>query len=191
MSEAYDTADEATPSRGRPSRADALAGQRRRRNAGSLNRMVSYKLDIFGPEQLDLANYVYLWANDEGTNIRQLTRGDDYDFVSTDEIVGGFDMADTDSESTDRIRILVGNQKSGAPMYAYYLKKPRAFWEADNEEVVRSREDMMAGRVYRAEATEDGEGRPGGSDNYYATPGNVIGGATQRRRRGPVPRTLT
>lgn len=189
MSEMLDTAEDHTPRRGRVPRADAVAGQRRRRNAGSLNRMVSFKLDIFGPEQLDLENYVYLWANDDGVNIRQMTRNDDYDFVSTDEIIGGFDIEATDSESSDRIRILVGNKKSGDPMYAYYLKKPRAFWEEDNEAIVRNREDMMAGRVYRNEPTDDGEQRPGGEDKFYATPGNTIGHAAQRRR-GPVPRTL-
>jgi len=189
MSEAYDTAEQEAPRRGRPPRAQAVAGNRRRRNAGSLNRMVSYKLDIFAPEQLDLENWVYLWANDEGTNIRQLTKMDDYDFVSPDDIIGGFDADATDPESAERIRILAGNQKSGAPMYVYYLRKPRAFWEADQEEVVRNREDMMAGRVYRAEATDESEARPGGAENFYASPGNTIGHAAQRRR-GPVPRSL-
>ncbi len=190
MSEALDnTAELEAPRRGRPPRAVAVAGQRRRRNAGSLNRMVSYKLDIFAPEQLDLENYVYLWANDEGTNIRQLTKQDDYEFVSPNDIIGGFDADATDPESAERIRILGGNQKSGAPLYVYYLRKPRAFWEADQEEVVRNREDMMAGRVYRNEATEDGEARPGGEDVFYAAKSNQIGHAAQRRR-GPVPRTL-
>ncbi len=187
MSEAFDTAEQDAPRRGRPPRAEAAAPHRRRRQAGSLNRMVQFKLDIFTPEQLDLGNYVYYWANDESTNIRQMTVLDDYEFVRTDEIAGGFDVAATDSESTDRIRILVGSQKSGAPLYAYFLKKPRDFWEADNEQIVRNREDMMAGRVHRAEFDPDEV--KGDAGNYYATPGNTIGGSTQRRR-GPVPRSL-
>lgn len=189
MSEALDTADQDTPRRGRPPRAEAVASGRRRRNAGSLNRMVSYKLDIFGPEQLDLENYVYLWANDEGTNIRQLTKQDDYEFVTSNDIIGGFDQDRTDSESDDRIRILAGNKKDGSPLYTYYLKKPRSFWEEDQEAIVRNREDMMAGRVYRNEATDDGEARPGGEDKFYASGSNQIGHAAQRRR-GPVPRKL-
>jgi hypothetical protein len=50
---------------------------------------------------------------------------------------------------------------------------------------------MMAGRVHRNAATEDAEHRPGGDDKFYATPGNQIGHAAQRRRSGPVARTLT
>lgn len=191
MSNEFDTAEIEAPRRGRPPRAEAQATHRRRRQAGSLNRMVQFKLDIFTPDQLDLANYVYYWANDEGTNIRQMTKLDDYDFVNTDDIVGGFDPSSVDAESDGRIRMLVGNQKSGSPLYAYFLRKPRNFWEADNEQVVRNREDMMAGRVYRAEATEDAEQRPGGDDAFYATPGNNLGGSAHRRRSGPVSRTLT
>lgn len=189
MSEALNTADHEGPSRGRMPRADAVAGQRRRRNNGSLDRMASFKLDIFTPDQLDLENYVYLWANDDGTNIRQLTKQDDYDFVTTDDIIGGFDQDKTDSESDDRIRILAGNKKDGSPLYVYYLRKPRAFWDADQDQIVRNREDMMAGRVYRNEATDEAEQRPGGEEVFYASKSNQIGHAAQRRR-GPVPRTL-
>lgn len=189
MSEAFNTADQDAPSRGRQPRADANATDRRRRSAGSLNRMVSFKLDIFTPDQLDLENYVYLWANDDGANIRQLTQLDDYDFVASSDIKGGFSEGMTDSESTDRIRVLAGNKKDGAPLYTYYLKKRRAFWDADQESIVRNREDMMAGVVYRGEAAWDGEERPGGSDKFYAPSSNQLGHAGERRR-GPVPRKL-
>lgn len=185
MSEALDTAE---PTRGRQPRAEATAQQRRRRT-GSLNLMGQFKLDIFGPEDLDLDNYVYLWANDEGANIRSLTQQDDYDFVTSHDI-RNFNPSMVDSaESDERIRIIAGNKKNGDPLYVYYLKKPRAFWEADQEEIVRRREDMMAGRVYRADATEDGESRPGGEDKYY-TPSGVSLGHAGERRRGPVPRNL-
>lgn len=189
MSDALDMTEMDTPRRGRPPRAEANATNRRRRNAGSLNRMVQFKLDIFTPDQLDLANYVYYWANDEGTNIRMMTVLDDYEHVRTDEIPG-FDPNVTDNESDGRIRMLVGNQKSGAPLYAYYLKKPRSFWEADNDEIVRNREDMMAGRVRHAQFDGDSKLRPEDADKFYATPGNQIGHAA-RRRSGPVARTLT
>jgi len=186
MSEAFDVE---RPRRGRPPRAEAVAGTRRRRNAGSLNRMVQFKLDIFLPEQLDLDNWFYCWANDEGSNIRRMTKLDDYEFVTTDEIIGGVDDGITDSESNERIRILAGKQDNGEPLYVYFLKKPRSYWEEDNEAVVRAREDMMAGRVYHAAATESDEQRPGGEEMFYAPKSNQIGHAAQRRR-GPVPRNL-
>jgi len=175
--------------RARQPRAEAQAGHRRRRRAGSLNRMAQFTLDIFEPEQLDLENYVYRWVNDEKGRIRQATRNDDYDFVTTAELGGDFDPDSTDSESTERVRILVGSDKGGKDIYAYLCKKPRGFWETDNDEVVRAREDMMAGRVYRAEATEEEETRPGGDGVFYASKSNTIGHAAERRR-GPIPRNF-
>lgn len=186
MSEGYEATPDA-PRRGRPPREQAQEEIRRRRTPGSLNRMTSYKLDIFGPEQLDLDNFVYLWANDEGANIRNLTTFDDYEFVNTSDI-SGIDPNLFDSESDDRIRILAGRQ-DGVPLYTYYLRKRREFWEEDQEAIVRAREDMMAGRVYEGAPTESGEGRPGGTDKFYAPRGTQIGHAA-RRRSGPVPRSL-
>lgn len=173
---------------GRAARADAVGEQRRRRKGGTLNRMAQLKLDCIEPEDLDLAHYVYRWVNDEGPRMRQLTRQDDYDHVNLTELGDGFDPEATDSEGTaGHIRMLVGTQKSGAPLYAYLLKKRRDWWTDDNEEMVRSREDMMAGRVYGGEADED-ESRPGGDDKFYVPGGVKLGGSAQRRR-GPITRS--
>ncbi len=174
------------PRRGRPPRAEEVAGHRRRRRAGTLNRMAQFKLDCIAPEDLDLANYVYYWINDETGNVRRATQDDDYDFVTEDEIGRNFDPADADSESAGRVRMLVGNQKSGAPLYSYLCKKRRSFWEADVEEMVRAREDLMAGRVYRGVSTEDEEAE---DPTRYVPAGNQIG-SPGRRRSGPIPRTL-
>lgn len=177
------------PSRARRERADVQGEHRRRRRAGSLNVMGQFKLQIFDEGDLDMENYVYYWFNDEGNNLRRMTVMDDYDFVPTSELGSGFNPEWTDSESNERVRVLVGNKQDGSPLYAYLCRKRRAFWEADYEESVRAREDMMAGRVYRAESTEGDEQRPGGSDKFYAPSGNQIGHAAQRRR-GRVPSKL-
>ncbi len=184
------------PRRGRPPRVQQVAEGRRRRKAGTLDRMAQFKLDCIDPEALDLKNYVYYWGNDENGNLRNMTQNDDYDFVTEDELGTNFDPDMADSESKGRVRMLVGNQKSGAPLYAYLTKKRRSFWEADNAAMVSAREDMMAGRVYRAEAAiNEGidlpgdEDRPGGQDVFYADPSNTIGHAAQRRR-GPVPQRV-
>ncbi len=178
-----------TPRRGRPPRAEVVASQRRRRKVGTLNRMAQLKLDCIEPESLDLENYVYRWVNDESSKLRGATKMDDYDFVSTHELGEGFDAENTDSESTERVRMLVGESKGGKPIYSYLCKKPRAFWEADNSEQVTAREDMMAGRVYRGEATEEDERPQEADDKFYVPEGNTIGHAAQRRR-GPIPRKL-
>lgn len=173
------------PRRGRPPRVEAVAEHRRRRRAGTLNRMAQFKLDCIEPDDLDLANYVYRWVNDESSRLRQLTKQDDYDFVTMGELGDGFDPDSTDSETDGRVRMLVGTQKSGGALYAYLLKKPRQFWEDDNEEMVRQREAMMAGRIYQGETTESDEGRPGGDDKFYVPAGNRVGSASSRRR-GPI-----
>lgn len=168
-------------------RVEAVATQRRRRREGTLNRMAQFKMDCIEPEDLDLEKYVYRWVNDENSRIRQLTKGDDYDHVETHELGDGFDIENTDSESNGRVRMLVGTSKGGAPLYAYLLKKLKSYWEDDNEEGVQQREAQMAGRVYRGEATEDDEQRPGGDDQFYVPAGTRIGSAAQRRR-GPISR---
>lgn len=188
MSDTLDNIDDA-PARARQPRAEVQGAHRRRRQAGSLNRLVQFKLQIFEREDLDLENYVYYWFNDEGNNLRRMTVMDDYEFVTTAELGDSFNPEMTDSESSERVRMLVGTKQDGSPLYAYLCKKPRSFWEADYDEIVRAREDMMAGRVYRAEATDNDEDRPGGSDKFYASSNNQIGHAAQRRR-GPVPRKL-
>lgn len=172
------------PRRGRPPRAAQVSTERRRRKAGSLDRMAQYKLDYIDPADLD-PNYVYRWANDEPGRLRMLTKHDDYDHVSVADMGDGFNPEATDSESSERIRMLAGTDKHGNPTYTYLLRKKREFWEADNEAVVMAREDMMAGRVYEGAATDTEETRHGGDDKFYVPGGNSLGGSTARRR-GPI-----
>lgn len=176
---------EAPARRGRPPRVEATERRRRRRNPGNLDVMIQTRLNFIDPSYLD-PDYVYRWINDEGGRLRQLTRMDDYDFVTSDMLGDGFDEGAFDQESDGRLRVEV-ETRNGKPLYAYLCRKPRAFWEADYDEMVRYREDTMAARVYRAEATEDDETRD--SENFYAAKGNVIGGAAERRR-GPIPRRI-
>jgi len=179
------------PARGREPRAEGFKRERRRRRKGTITRMAQMKLDIFDPAELDLANYVYRWVNDEDNRLAMLTRMDDYDFCNTSDIKG-FDAArsaiDTDSESDNRVRMIVGTNKGGHPVYSYLLKKPRDYYEEDQEEGVRAREDMMAGRVFRGEANNEQEEGKDTETFYVPDPANVsLGGVP--RRRGPVTRT--
>lgn len=182
---------QADPARERQSREETHTTERRRRKSGTLNRMVQMKLDFIPPEALDLDNYVYRWVNDEAGRLRMATRHDDYDYVNVSELKG-FDPEGFDSEGSETVRMLAGQDKFGNPLYTYLLKKRREFWEADNEEIVHAREDMMAGRVYRAEIGDfDDEIKDDGyqRDNYYASKENQIGGAAERRK-GPLPKRV-
>jgi hypothetical protein len=178
---------EHNPERGREDRAEAMAASRRRRRAGNLNRMASFKLDIFEPEQLDLENFVYRWVNDEDGRMRMATHMDDYDHVSASEIKQ-FDANSTDSESSERIRMLTGRDKNGNPIYSYLLKKPRAYFEEDQERSVQFREDMMNGIVHNADVGSL-EGKASDlAGNAYVPKTTVSVGSAAQRRRGPLPR---
>lgn len=157
---------------------------RRRRTAGSLNRMSQFKLDIFEPDQLQLDKYVYRWVRDEPGRIRGATQSDDYDFVPACDIKN-FNAEATDSESVERIRQLAGRDKDDNPVYDYLLRKPREYWEADQNEMVAFREAQMAGRVYNAESTEDNDTEL--DENFYVPPEAQLG-HTGERKRGPISR---
>lgn len=187
-------APQVDPARERQPREEIHTQERRRRKNGTLNRMIQYKLDCIPAEMLDLDNYVYRWVNDESNKLRMATKHDDYDHVGTSELQG-FDPDSFDSQGSETIRMLAGQDKFGNPIYTYLLKKRRSFWEADNEEVVRAREDMMAGRVYRGEIGDSFEDRDEmrdagyNPDIYYAPKDNQMGGASERRK-GPIPKRI-
>ncbi len=178
------------PLRGREARAAQTGRERRRRKGGSLNRMVSMKLDVFGADQLDMENYVYRWVNDDPGRMRMATVNDDYDFVETSEI------KDYNADATDsvgeRVRMLAGTGKNGEPTYTYLLRKRRDWFEDDQNEVVMAREAMMEGRVYQGQVDagldeEDAKKVAQEKGNFYVPKGEVsLGGLG--RRRGPISR---
>jgi hypothetical protein len=173
----------------RTHRAEGVQRERRRRRRGTLNTMVQMKLDVFSPDQLDTQNYVYRWCNDEDSRLAMLTRMDDYDFCESSDIKG-FDAAtsafETDSESQDRVRMVVGSNKGGQRIYAYLLKKRRDWWQADQEEAVIAREEMMKGRVYRAEVEGDTGAKNQPEGTFYAPNQELSVGGAAERRRGPI-----
>lgn len=172
--------------RGRVSRQEMSAAHRRRRTAGSLDRMAQFTLDIFAPEQLD-PSFVYRWVTDEGSRLRQATRQDDYDLVGASEIADFSPQDQSDSESSERVRMVVGRDKNGAPTYAYLCKKPRAFFEEDQAAVRDFRQAMMEGRVYRGEVGgEEGESADLTAHAYVPESAGVTLGSASARRRGPV-----
>jgi len=187
--------------RSRLPRSEILTTERRRRRRGTLDRMAQFKLDVFSPEQLD-PEYIYRWVSEEGNRLRICTRTDDYDFVTADEIPDFSPEDMTDSEPGGRLRMIVGERKNGTPIYAFLVKKPRQFWEQDNEEAMDFRDDMLAGRVYRAELNDVEIGlaaddkvktaRVGGvagvrEDTFYVPPEvSAEHGFSEKARTGPV-----
>lgn len=151
--------------------------------------MVQMKLDCISADQLDLENYIYRWVNDDPGRIRMVHQQDDYDFVNVAEIGENFDPDKTDSESAERVRMFAGKDGQGNATYTYLMRKPRAYWQEDYNEVMDARQAQMEGRVYRAEIDEDDQAKGADPDIVYAPQGNRIGHGGERRR-GPVPSKL-
>lgn len=183
--------------RARPARIEVHTAERRRRRGGTLNRMAQYKLDIFTADQLD-PRYVYRWVSDENSRLRMVTKQDDYDFVTADEIPDFSPDDETDSEpGNGRIRIIAGERKNGQPLFQYLVKKRRDFWEEDNRASMGFRDDTLKGRVYKGEvhnvatghAKEDGKveradvGGVDNPENFYVPREATLGTVG---RSGPV-----
>ena len=118
--------------RGRPPRKEAETSQRRRRGTLSLDR--NLKLHI--PEAAKDPNYVYRFINDRmGTDrVRKLTMEDDYDIVHTHELLGGYgDEPPAEGQEGTPIRRQVGSS-DGKPTYAYLVRKPKQYYDADKAE---------------------------------------------------------
>ena len=181
------------PRRGRPPRVEAEQGERRRRQPGSLNRMVASNMGI--PDQcLDLDNYHYVFANDIRGRIAQLTTYDDYDPVTLEELEANaqrnratFELNKSSFGGGGQVTIPV--ERDGTK--AVLLRKRRTFFEADYEENVARRQAMMEAIVYEGDLESLGgvEGVKGqGLDNEigYIPKGNTLGDAGMRRK-GPIP----
>jgi hypothetical protein len=181
-----ETNTEFNPARGCRDRASEIAGRRRRRRDGSLNRMMQNKLNIIDDSVLDHDRYKYRWVNDTPGRVRALTCRDDWDHVELSEVERGLDKVMLDSESDNRIRVLVGKDKNSHPEYSYLMRKRREFVGQDYDEVVQAREQMMEGRVRNAELTEDGD--EGVATVAYVPKGDIKIGHAAARRRGPLPR---
>jgi len=184
MTEAIETKS----TRGRETRVDAVKRERRNRDSSTLDKMTGMKLDIFSESQLDKENYVYRWVNDDGTGARiQQAYNNDYDFVGGSDIKN-YNPLSTSSESDERIRMVVGRDAFGSASYSYLMKKPREFFEEDQEEMVERREDTMRGIVHRGDVGElNGitDRNLSESSNIYAAGDNIIGSAGARRN-GPI-----
>lgn len=144
--------------------------------------MAQMRLDSIPEVALDLKRYVYRWIDDKPGRLRNATKLDDYDFVTVAELGAEFNPENTDGESSEHITMFAEESKGGKPIYTHLCRKPREFWEEDNEEIVRRREAMMEGRVYGGEATETKDLSQSVS---YVPSGVQMGGGAQRRR-GPV-----
>lgn len=114
-----------------------------RRRAGTVHGRGRLKLKV--PE---IPGYYCRWVYDEGTRIHEFTVMDDYDFVQRTEIGDhvGENSQDGNTELGSRVRVLVGKDEEGKPLYQYLLKKKLDFQREDlkkNEIARREKENAL------------------------------------------------
>lgn len=173
--------------RGRPPRAEAEQGERRRRQPGSLNRMVASALSI--PEECRDPDYHYHWVNDVRGRVQALTTQDDYDVVTVDELEANLRRNRSDAHFTaanfggNGSTVSLAVERDGTK--AILLKKRGSFYQADYEESLEQRGAMMESRVYHGAGESDAVDteRETLDQSTYVPKGNQL---PQMRRKGPV-----
>lgn len=119
-----------------PRAAAEKATRRRRRDMGPESGL---RLSI-PPHLKNDPNYRYYWANDKPGRLEQLTKNDDWDFV-TDDMVAN-DPRNTGVGS--RIERFAGTDAAGQPMKNYLLRKRKEFDEEDQAAKHRVNDERMA-----------------------------------------------
>lgn len=176
--------------RDRPSRMDSERWQRRRRQPGSLDRMVTSNLGI--PEECKDPEYHYHWINNVRGMPQALNMQDDYEYVTFDELLenarrkrADFTLNRDAYGGGSHIERLV--ERDGTK--AVLMKKPKDMYEYDYEEAIAGRQAMMEARVYGGELDMEAGGRSEDLQNAYVPRGNTLGD-TVPRRRGRIPNRL-
>ena len=127
----------------RMSRAEESLGRRRRRNPAADYNGTFLRLGI-DPAYKD-PNYEYRWINDDKGNLQFWTQQDDWDFVENAAIASdGRNL----NESDKRIRRVVGKNQSGQPLYAYWCRKLKEWYDADQREQARRNQERYRSAVH-------------------------------------------
>ncbi len=155
------------PPNARIDRATEVQTARRRREGMGAER--NMKLHV--PESAKDPNFVYRWVNDRQGRVRQLTKQDDYEVVSSTELTGG-DAETLTGTSEGTVMKRTGDSRIGESVVL--LKKPRNYYENDKAEEQKAIDARDA--VLRKGPVSAPDGLTS-KDNAY-TPGghNIIGG---------------
>lgn len=134
-------------------RKQEVAVERRRREAGTLDRLAQMKLSI--PDDVRAANtdYALRWVNDTGNRMHFMTEKDDW------------------SKIDGVPPVPVGTAEDGKPIYAHLCRKPKTFWDQDNAEKVQATIEREKGLV-RAAKTDPQDNRT--PETSYVPEGNTI-----------------
>lgn len=136
----------------RPPRTEEVQQERRRRSAGTLDRMQQLKLAVPETVQEDHPDHTFRWINDSGNRMHAMTVQDDWDKVE------GVPPQP------------VGTDKEGKPVYAHLCKKRQEFWDEDQKAKIEATREQERGLLRAAKG--DPQSSPDGAS--YEVPGNLI-----------------
>jgi len=114
------------------------------------------------------SNENWHWINDSPGRINQAVDGG-YEFVTAAEAGGmtNSNATDRNVDLGDKVRVLVGRQEDGGPLFAYLMKIPKDWFEEDQSSI-QQRNDMVDDAIRRGK-------KPGNDDqNFYSRPGENI-----------------
>lgn len=120
---------------GRPARTEAIQAERRRRRDDTVDRTHQAKLAI-PAEFRDDKTHSYRWINDVNDRVHDLTVRDDWDVCR---------LSRPGVTAEDEVRRVV-DRRDGHPVYAYLVRKPIEYYEADkrrNADAVATRERAL------------------------------------------------
>lgn len=155
------------PGRPRIDRAEEVQTARRRREGMGAER--NMKLHV--PEQAKDPNFTYRWVNDRQGRVRQLTKQDDYEVVSSTELTGG-DRETLTGTAEGTVMTRTGDSRIGESVVL--LKKPKNYYESDKAEEQKAIDARDA--VLRKGPVNAADGLTS-KDNAYVPGGkNIIAG---------------
>lgn len=143
-----------------PTRAAAVAAERRRRDDATLGPKLKLAIPDEVRDQLAAEGRTARWVNDSGSRIADLTLRDDYDPV----------------EGVEPVKVDVDDE--GRPVFAHLLSKRNDFIAEDRAKLDKRRKDAEAGMLRGKSPTgQPLEGRMGATT--FVDPASKIGRANQ------------
>lgn len=140
-------------------RKEEVTQERRRRSAGTLDRIQQMKLTVPDEVRTRHPDDEFRWVNDVGNRITDLTQQDDWSKVEGQE------------------KVYVGSDKTGQPIYAHLCRKPRAYLAEDRkamvDQTVEQERGLLRGQVTAAPGAAPDQAPLSAADTYVPA-GNEI-----------------
>ena len=124
------------------SRAEEIAAGRRRRQDGANINGMFLRLGV--DSSTKDPNYEYRWINDDKGRLEALTQQDDWDFVENHAVA--LDERNL-NQSDSRIRRVVDKTASGEPMYAYWCRKYKPWYDEDQNRRLELDQEKRQARI--------------------------------------------